>query len=236
MDRPDREIRRRAGCAETASGDRTADRVGVGRLKPRAPLATIIAAVVALPLRTGTAALPVAPVPTVTAVSQDSPGSPPIGQPAITPMVQPNDARAALVGPGNRCASARDQSLSEVLSLRTRMIVLAVKCGRAEDYNVNFVAWFKPMLQAHEAEMKSWFEQIYGASGASHKDAFATDLVNAMSREAFDQGLAYCVDQARQLIDGLKSLGTMDDLTNYAAVRDETPENMNIRAWSVGHP
>jgi hypothetical protein len=120
------------------------------------------------------------------------------------------------------CASPADQSAYEVLSLRTQMILLATKCSRDQDYNKNFIVRFQPLLQANEREVLTYFRRVYGGAGQGRKDQFSTELVNVMSHEANMQGAEFC-PRATMLITEMNALRSMDELVQFAAVKDLAP-------------
>jgi len=138
--------------------------------------------------------------------------------PAIT-------ALAVMVSPATgapSCASVADQSVYEVLSLRTQMILLATKCGRDQDYNKNFIIRFQPVLQANDREVLTYFRRVYGGAGQGRKDSFTTELVNVMSQQANTQGNEFC-PRAGLIINEMNSLRSMDELAAFAAVKDLAP-------------
>jgi len=120
------------------------------------------------------------------------------------------------------CTSPADQSAYEVLSLRTQMILLATKCSRDQDYNKKFIVRFQPVLQANEREVLAYFRRIYGGAGQSRKDQFSTELVNVMSHEANMQGTEFC-PRASMIISEMNALRQMDELVQFAAVKDLAP-------------
>jgi hypothetical protein len=131
-------------------------------------------------------------------------------------------ASALPVNAAQTCTSEADQSAYEVLSLRTQMILLATKCGRDQDYNKNFIVRFQPALQANERTVLAYFRRVYGGSGQARKDQFSTELVNVMSHEANMQGGEFCA-RATMIINEMGSLRSMDELTQFAAVKDLSP-------------
>ena len=131
-------------------------------------------------------------------------------------------AAAASPASASQCASLADQSAYEVLSLRTQMILLATKCSRDQDYNKNFIVRFQPVLQANEREVLAYFRRVYGGAGQGRKDQFSTELVNVMSHEANMQGTEFC-PRATKIIDEMNALRSMDELVQFAAVKDLAP-------------
>jgi hypothetical protein len=120
------------------------------------------------------------------------------------------------------CSAVADQSAYEVLSLREQMVLLATKCGRDQDYNKNFIVRFQPVLQANDRAVLAYFRRVYGGAGQGRKDSFSTELVNVMSQEANTQGGEFC-GRASQIINEMNALQSMEELVQYAAVKDFAP-------------
>ncbi len=131
-------------------------------------------------------------------------------------------AAGSPAGAASNCVSVADQSAYEVLSLRTQMILLATKCGRDADYNNNFIRRFQGGLQANDATVTNYFRRVYGSAGQGRKDSFATELVNVMSQQANAQGAEYCA-RAGFIVNEMMALRTMEELIQYAAVKDLAP-------------
>lgn len=139
-------------------------------------------------------------------------------------------ALAASAIPANAapaCASAADQAAFEVLALRQMMTELATKCSYVDEYNNNFIKRFQPALQANYHEVLSYFRRVYGAAGQGRMDAFTTDLVNEISREANLQGAQFC-PRAKWIINEMDALRSMDELAPYAAAKDFGPVGMSM--------
>ena len=125
-----------------------------------------------------------------------------------------------------QCASADDQTVYEVLSLRTQMILLATKCGRVQDYNEAFILRFQPVLQANERAVLAYFTRTYGAAGRVRKDSFATELVNVMTKS---QGAEFCA-RAGLIVGELNALRSTDELASYAVAKHLAPLGMTMCA------
>jgi hypothetical protein len=131
-------------------------------------------------------------------------------------------ATALPVDAAPTCTSVADQSAYEVLALRQEMTLLGTKCGREQQYNKNFVARFQPALQANDREVLTYFRRIYGRAGQSRMDTFTTDLVTDMSHLANQQGAEFC-PRAAWVINEMDALRSLDELAQYAAVKDFAP-------------
>lgn len=132
-----------------------------------------------------------------------------------------------------QCASVADQSTYEVLSLRTQMLVLALKCEQRDAYNKNFVIRFQPVLQANDRDVLTYFRRLYGNAGQGRKDSYTTQLVNVMSRTANLNGGEYCA-RAGLLVNEMNALRGGEDLVAYAAVKDMAPAGNSM--CPVGAP
>ena len=142
----------------------------------------------------------------------------------ILPMVL---AAGGPASAASNCASAADQSVYEVLALRTQMILLATKCGRDSDYNNNFIRRFQSGLQANDAAVTNYFRRNYGGGGQGRKDTFTTDLVNLMSQKANGQGAEFC-PRAGLIVNEMNALRTMEELIAYAGVKDFAPAGTSM--------
>ena len=136
-------------------------------------------------------------------------------------------AAAVPVRAASTCSSPADQSAYDVFALRTMMILLATKCGDDQDYNRNFIARFQPELQENERQVLAYYRRIYGGSGQTRKDAFSTDLVNVMSEQANTQGAQFC-PRAMWIVSEMNALTSVDELAQYAAVKDLSPVGMSM--------
>jgi len=125
------------------------------------------------------------------------------------------------------CTSPADQSAYEVLALRQEMTLLGTKCGREQEYNKNFVARFQPVLQANARKVLANFRRINGRAGQSRMDTFTTDLVTDMSHQANQQGAEFC-PRAAWVINEMNALRSMDELLQYAAVKDFSPAGTSM--------
>jgi hypothetical protein len=137
---------------------------------------------------------------------------------------------AAAAAPGEAaptCTSTPDQSAYEILALRQEMTLLGTKCGREQEYNKNFVARFQPALQANDRQVLAYFRRIYGRAGQGRMDTFTTDLVTDMSHRANLQGAEFC-PRAAWVISEMNALRSMDELAQYAAVKDFSPAGMSM--------
>jgi hypothetical protein len=134
-----------------------------------------------------------------------------------------------------QCASGKVRSISEILALREHMVMLAVKCGRTEDYET-FSRRFLSALQANETAVTAWFARKYGPGGAAQKDRYTSELVDIASRDALGQGEEYCFSAANRLINGLDALKSGDDLARFVAANDPAPANMSLCDWAARNP
>jgi hypothetical protein len=148
----------------------------------------------------------------------------------------PRSDPPADVAADGRCLSVEDRTTSALFALRSEMMVVAVKCGRTEDYNQTFVARFQPILQRSDAAATRWFDSRFGDLGRGRKENFAAELVNVLSRAATREGRIFCDEQAADLITGLKTLESADRLLAFALQRDASPPNFDMCHWALDHP
>lgn len=133
------------------------------------------------------------------------------------------------------CTSPADLSAYDVLALRQEMTLLGTKCGLEQQYNKNFVARFQPALQANDREVLAYFRRLYGRAGQSRMDTFTTDLVTQMSHEANLQGAEFC-PRATWIVNEMDALTSLDQLAQYAAVKDFSPVGMSMCPPGVARP
>ena len=129
-----------------------------------------------------------------------------------------------------RCASTEDRMSADLLALRNRMIVAAMSCGLQSEYNHRFVLRFRPVLQANDRSVTDYFRRFHGGEHfESAKDAFITDMVNAMSQEASRSNGGFCA-HAYQMIDEMNAIRSMDHLASYAMRKDLSPPGVHLCA------
>jgi hypothetical protein len=132
--------------------------------------------------------------------------------------------------------SVSERSVSQVLALREHMVMLAVKCGRTEDYETKFSQRFPKALQANETAVTAWFARKYGSAGTAQKDRYTSELVDIASRDALGQDQEYCSAAADRLIDGLDALKSGDELARFAAVTNPAAATMSLCDWAARNP
>jgi hypothetical protein len=158
---------------------------------------------------------------------------------AVCPLGQASARTAAIQKPpaatAAQCTSGKEQSLSEVLALREHMVMLAVKCGRTDEFET-FSRRFLPALRANDTAVSAWFGRKYGAAGPAQKDRYTSRLVDTASRDALSKGEAYCSSAADRLIDGLTALTPGDDLAKFAAANDPDQTNIGLCDWAARNP
>jgi hypothetical protein len=126
------------------------------------------------------------------------------------------------------CSSPADQSVYEVLALREQMQLLATaKCQRDKEYNQYFIIRFRPILQANDRAVLAYFRRTYGGAGQGRMDSFDTELISVMSQQANTQAAEFC-SRAGLIINEMNALRTMDELAEYAAVKDLTPPGVSM--------
>jgi hypothetical protein len=137
-------------------------------------------------------------------------------------------ASAVPVSAAPACSSPADQSVYEVLALREQMQLLATaKCRRDQEYNNYFIKRFRPVLQDNDRAELAYFRRVYGGAGQGRKDSFDTELVNVMSQQANTQGAEFC-SRAALIINEMNALRKMEELAQYAAVKDLAPPGMSM--------
>ena len=131
---------------------------------------------------------------------------------------------APLGGAMGHCVSAEDRATAGLLALRNQMIVVALSCGRHAEYNQFFVLPFRPLLQANDRAVVSYFR-----GRESAKDAFVTDMVNVMSQDASRMGKRFCA-RGDQLFSEISAMRSREQLLSYAASQNLLPPELGLCA------
>ena len=130
------------------------------------------------------------------------------------------------VAAGSRCASTTDQSMFEIQSLRSELMVLATGCRYEDKYNA-FIRRYQGDLQANEKEISAYFSRRYGRSGQTEHDRFVTELANANSRLGTDLGGDFCPRNGL-IFNEVLSLTSASQLADYAAGKDIVPASVDV--------
>jgi hypothetical protein len=107
------------------------------------------------------------------------------------------------------CARPQERLALESRVLQSELMVAALSCGYASDYNA-FVRKFQPELMLRGQALRDYFARAHGRSGEHQMNRFVTVMANeASSRNIADQS-QFCA-KAGTLFDQLRSL----DLRGY---------------------
>lgn len=125
-----------------------------------------------------------------------------------------------------RCASAAEQSMFEVMALKTELMVIGIACRVEERYN-EFVLKYRPQLIENDRQMNAHFEQRFGRgnTGKRAMDSFVTNLAQARGFAGQRLGSDYC-PRNTQLFTEVMSLPSGNDIAIYAAGKDVIPEDL----------
>jgi len=91
-------------------------------------------------------------------------------------------------------ATCMDQSKSDALQVRelqTHLMVAALACDAAPEYNA-FVKRFTPVLVKHGEAMRRYFATTYGPDGGSHMNRFVTEIANRVSQISATRPAEFC--------------------------------------------
>lgn len=121
-----------------------------------------------------------------------------------------------------QCPVAADQSTFEVQALRSEVMVLATWCHEAERYNA-FIRRFKVGLEANERAMSTYYQ---ARGGQVAHDRFVTDLANAMSEHAIEQGASFCANGGALFTEAMAV--SPAGLSQFAADRALIPEGLTM--------
>lgn len=126
-------------------------------------------------------------------------------------------AAAPAVAQRQSCAQPAEQLALAVQALKSQMMVIAITCNQANDYN-QFVTRFQRDLQGHGRNLIAHFRRVYGNQGQRELDAYVTNLANAQSQEGIRQGSLFCSNQA-SLVQQLGALTNAADLPRISQER-----------------
>jgi len=112
---------------------------------------------------------------------------------SVGAATQKKSAESAAPAKPGECKVTPDQASIGIRALQTELMVAGLKCG-AEEWN-NFTAKFKTTMKTDADRMQHLFSKTYGKGGATHMNAFVTQLANDASQRS--NGFAE-VDYCRQ--------------------------------------
>jgi hypothetical protein len=130
-------------------------------------------------------------------------------------------AAAALLAAGERPAVAAPPCMQEaekvafdVRALQSQMMVVALVCGRQDDYDTLVRRHQSDFLSAYQG-ITSHFRRLHGArAGETERDRYITELAQIQAQEQARQGTTFC--------------GNMDPLVRRAMVARDTDEIARI--------
>ena len=149
---------------------------------------------------------------------------------AARPALATALAALALVPVANanppRCTSANEQSMFEVMALKTELMVVGITCRAEERYN-EFVLRYRPQLIENDREMNQHFERRFGRGkvGKRAMDAFVTNLAQARGFAGQKLGADFC-PRNTQLFAEVMALPSGTELASYAAAKDVIPADL----------
>ena len=121
---------------------------------------------------------------------------------------------ASIAGPAfAQCIQTTERPAFEVRALQSQLMVLALTCGREEDYN-RFVTQNRGVLGNAYNDVRRHFTR---AGGQRALDAYVTNTANIHSRAGISQGSLFCSNQ-QQLFPAALALNTRDQ---FAALSQE---------------
>lgn len=123
---------------------------------------------------------------------------------------------AASAQPSDGCKQTPDQSSIGMRALQTELMVAGLKCS-ADQWN-SFTAKFKTVIKTDADRLQHLFNKTYGKGGATHMNAFVTQLANDASQRSNQMTEATYCQQEGQLFLKILAL-TGQDLERFSVHR-----------------
>jgi hypothetical protein len=89
------------------------------------------------------------------------------------------------------CMDQRKVDAFHVRELQTHLMVAALACDAAIEYNA-FIRRYTPALTQHGTELRRYFSATFGPDGGWHLNRFVTDLANRVSQISATQPAEFC--------------------------------------------
>lgn len=122
---------------------------------------------------------------------------------------------ASIAGPAfAQCMQPAERPAFEVRALQSQLMVLALTCGREDDYN-RFVTENRGVLGTAYNEVQRHFRR---AGGQRALDAYITNTANIHSQAGIAQGSLFCTNQ-QTLFPAALSVRTRDQLAALSQER-----------------
>src|SRR5579859_4746110 len=119
--------------------------------------------------------------------------------------------------PSDGCKQTPDQASIGMRALQTELMVAGLKCS-ADGWN-NFTAKFKTVIKTDADRLQHLFNKTYGKGGATHMNAFVTQLANDASQRSNQMTEAnYCQQEAQLFLKVLAFTG--QELERFSVHRD----------------
>jgi hypothetical protein len=129
-----------------------------------------------------------------------------------------------VAGAQQRCSSEGDQATFETQALKTELMVVAMSCQDQAKYNA-FMNRFQSAMAQNERELDAYFKRAYGGRAQREHDQYVTNLANAQSRVALNQGTDFC-PRNDALFSEVMALQNPGQLSQYAAGKDLIPPSL----------
>ena len=89
------------------------------------------------------------------------------------------------------CARPADMTALQTAVVQQRLMVAALSCNAAPQYN-NFVKAYQKDLQASDSALQAYFKRLNGKTGTSDYHAYKTRMANSSSMDSIHDITGYC--------------------------------------------
>jgi hypothetical protein len=103
-------------------------------------------------------------------------------------VLLPGAARPGLAQP---MLGAAEQRAFDLRALQSYLMVMALRCGRHDDYN-RFVLRFRGELAGAYRSIEAFFRRAHGSQAQRRLDTYITSLANQHSQDGMAVGSGFC--------------------------------------------
>jgi hypothetical protein len=123
----------------------------------------------------------------------------------------------AHVAAAQSCAQPMEKAAFDVASLKSELMVVALKCHSYDRYDA-FINKFRPDLLVAERNLNFYFNRTYGRRAQAEHDEYVTALANDQSQVSGQLGDRFCASTLGLFDDAMQLRGGAD-LPRLAAAK-----------------
>ena len=109
----------------------------------------------------------------------------------LTPLLLVLLLGAAAPGQAQSALGAAEQRAFDLRALQSYLMVMALRCGRHDDYN-RFVVRFRGELAGAYRTIEAFFRRTHGGQAQRRLDGYITSLANQHSQDGIAVGSGFC--------------------------------------------